>query len=804
MLFEQLITYQEYMHGNATVIFRVSDIYGELFLVAPQVSPLKTDIFMSDSIKEDLNTDDGKFAVNEMTFSCRHTACKNEIDEQAMFFCLDAANKSINRFVAVFFDSVSLDNLVFSGKIDSKISGSDIVWENDNWGININPKRDYKFSVLSFDISIIDQVKLTDKLFDSDGNSIKNLYDWIEDEINNEEFTIKQFFGYRLAYSRDTVSGNMIYQTPLGNLYKILSEFLRHAKKVIAQLSQVTVQFNLLDVSLGIHTCPVSYQLKSENSAELQAIVAEQNKRIEIRLSPDDGDETWSPPYIHRKMVDPAYGNDASTDDKKLQISKEKELSFKSFDNLSELLFAIARSFGCYLYFHYNANYSFDIEFKSRKSLVEENYTYFVNATDASIDSNAIQTKEANQYYAQSSLYSLDGYDEVANEPNTDKAIESELLKRSERIRKQDKERNSLESERLVLSTGAPKAVLCAVNTYGGHLYYVVPLNVTTNITNWNTDRLMTIANTPGEGNSSSIEHLATNIFIRTKPTETSQIARLGANTDVWKPATKIFSKINNKDLDFETLSDYVNYIQGRDENYYETEYSITVPYWNGFSKNTDGSNASWQNIKLGSKIRLSEVVKRYNGENAFSNVTVFRDYVVVGKEINLQKPETKLKLHSLERFAFGFWDGDEGQLPGYVTNVVTPTTIIDDNIIVERGTVATGETILKGDAVMIMSDGKIRKSESKSIYKGKTRAIALDNGIGGDSIRIQISGTVTLDWFNWDMNKPIWCRTKSSGTNLTQNPLLDKTAEEDLYIVIGYPLTQTKFLINIDEYVFV
>lgn len=52
-----------------------------------------------------------------------------------------------------FFDeSPGIENLRFIGKIDSKVSGDDIKWNNDFFGSQINPERNYHFSALSVDV----------------------------------------------------------------------------------------------------------------------------------------------------------------------------------------------------------------------------------------------------------------------------------------------------------------------------------------------------------------------------------------------------------------------------------------------------------------------------------------------------------------------------------------------------------------------------------------------------------------------------------------------------------------------------
>ena len=94
----------------------------------------------------------------------------------------------------------------------------------------------------------------------------------------------------------------------------------------------------------------------------------------------------------------------------------------------------------------------------------------------------------------------------------------------------------------------------------------------------------------------------------------------------------QVTARINGEDKEFESLSDYINFITSRDAISFETEYNLTVPFLCGFRRSQDGSHAdddggrgSWKNVKLGSELTIDSI-----------------EYAVVGIKRALDKP----KLH--------------------------------------------------------------------------------------------------------------------------------------------------------------
>lgn len=817
MRFWQRYQFNEYEHpfGIQNVLFVVSDDYNQLFQPIPATdteTDIKTDIFQLESVKKDLNTEEGRYAIDELPFSVNHLACQSENDLKAMYFVLDAANIKVNRYCAVFFgEEPTLQNMLFIGKIGSKISGNDKYWEGGDYEFNVNPKREYKLSAYSFDVSILEQVKLTGKIESVEGMPIQNVYERFEAE---EWDSVKNIFQYRFSYARANINFPYVYICPLGNLYKVIKLYLDKASEIINELINTNITLNLVESSLGIQTLPVSFILTDNKSdMAIKGCRFFQAEKLELRLADADYGGDWSAPFIHRKLIDPALGNSQEYDWQKNQISSELPYSFKNLDNVSDLLFEIARSFACYLFISYTSGTSINIEFKSRKSLIESDYTYIRGVKEASIDTSSIITKEANEFYGLANNFAVDEYDEIINKLNTNEPQPSQKFEDLDRKRKYDKEKKGIEYKRLLLTTSLTIHTVKA-GYDNDFVTRSLPINVTIDNSGWNDYELYSSSYSyTGDRSvrqSSTTERIHTGIYVKADYVEEDQkgiLRDLGKSIPpyVWRPALVIFSKINDVNMFFSSLTKYVNYILARDKQYYETEYTLTVPFWNGFSKNPDGSNPSWKNIKLGSKVKLAETVKRYNpSTNTWTEKQVQRDYVVVGIEINLQKPETKLKLHSLERFAFGWWDGGEDLLSSFIYTINQPESFAGDDIVVKSYEIETGEEILAGDAVMLLNTGKIAKSKSLSDYQSKTIGIARESGSSGEKILVQISGRVYFDGYSFaNIGGQVFVRTNDTGTNISENILSSPTYTEDMIICLGKIDSEKSFILNIMEFPF-
>ncbi|MBX3045287.1 MAG: hypothetical protein KIT33_12585 [Candidatus Kapabacteria bacterium] len=787
MRYFQKYSYREHNHGTQTVIFAVSDSYEELF----QNIGIETDIFILESVRKDLNTEEGSFAIDELPFSINQLACQSDEDHNALFFCLNATDLKFNRYCALFFGSLPiLENLDFIGKIDSKVSGDDKIWQSGNYGFEINPLREYNFTAYSFDIRVLEEAKITSNIYktvDNDNIQISNIIDRWRD--NNYQ-TFSELFNHEIFFWRNTASLQYCYFSPLGNLYKIIQKYLDFTAEILQEKLGISLNLQLLESDLGIGVQLAVYKFIQTliNGFPVSRWEVESGEEIRgLRLRDNwVPDSTTSAAHICIKMIDPYYSADSEEDE--TIASNEKEFSFLMLDNTAELLFSIARSLACYILPSYVAGNQINFEFKSRKGIVENDYTYIIGSQEAGFDTSSILTSNKNSYYSNANNNANDGFDSyVQGDSSKDFTTKNNERKLTE-------QRKNIKYDRLLFSSSP---TMIGLKNEQGIVRNYQPLNAVYRNSYLRTyDESNYDYGIKYKGEKSSYLH--TSIYIHTVPAPESEVAtNLGSIIPVARPVAGVVAKVNNENMHFNTLTDYVNYIMSRDVQYYETEYNLTVPYWNGFSKNTDGSNPSWKNIKLGSKIKLYESIKRYEDEE-WIDVDVQREYVVVGIERNLQKPETTLKLHSLDRFAFGTWDSPVSP-PVFIFQPGTQSNLYDESMDVES--FESDTEIESGDVVMIKPNQKIMKAENKSIYYHYPIGIALSSGGVGDTIVVQLSGLVKSSRYDFlQAGKMIQLRYNPADLNLSTSLLEDKTADEDMIVNLGLSVSPDSLFMNIQR----
>lgn len=859
MTFVQTYSYLDYLYGGqVVVVFKVSDAYDDLFLpYYPEGDGLPTDVFMLESTKQDLNIDDGKFAVDELPFSIRETACEPDNDINAMYFCLDAADVHNIRYCALFFQGET----VFVGMLDSKISGDDIYWESDDYDPEANPIREYKFTAYSADISLLEKASLKSKILDKENNVIPHIYDriagypsgytieawnnatsyeegvvasyngkywkarqantdkeppnteyWIDcgDKLAEDIFDFGQTFRLRdcINVQNPATEITTFYYFPLGNLYAVLNWLLEKANDVIQQLTDTIFQISFGECDLFIKTNAVSYIFSAKATIDSLPITAgltrlwSSPEQISLSITDAAWTEGKSPVFIHRRMIEPEWGQGIFpvSDVKPSEAaSSENAYSFKNSDTISELLFELARNFGCYIAVDFVDGRNIIITFKSRKAIIEDSLTYIVGTNDAGFDASSVFESEANQYHAHANNFATDGFDIAATKWGTTDLEESANFKaKQEEIKKLEKKFN-IKSEKLLLTTSALTYEINNISNNRRETRYF-PFNIH--------DKYLATPNSEVNKSNSyyaervMYERIHTGIYVLTPPREEAQITLFGSEL-LYRPAINIYASDNGEDLKFETLTEYVNYCLAKDKQYYETEYSITVPSWCAFSKSADGSNPSWKNLKLGSKIRLTQSVKHYI-DGAWQEGTDTRDYAVVGIERNLQKPETKIKLQDVSRFAFGYPSGTAAYPVKSVT-CVNKSIPIDDTSATKGYVVADGDTIPKGAAVMLLEDGTISRAMANGDYYGKIIGVALEQGAAGEYIVVQSSGKVTLDVYNFsNENQQIFVRENAStADNISESVLTEPSGNEDMIILLGKALDAHTLELNIEEFIF-
>lgn len=807
MKFYQKYVRTEYQYGKQIVLFVLADNYSEIF----QETGFETQIFLLDNIKQDLNLSETKFAVDALEFGVNQATCVTDTDKNALAFTLECKTKF--RVCAVFFlrenEVPSNDNLLFLGQINNKLSGDDLMWNSLPFGTLINPIREYKFTALSLDISLLEKCLLTGKCYNEDAVKIPNIYDRMP-EVFLRAINIKEQFSFALWSSHWTGNDVGIFHLESScKLSDAIELFLSRAALLIKGMYDIDIKLNLQASDLGLQVSPVQYEIEdARGKFSKQSVVNNQLYNLHLNI-----EETASKkePWINIRMVEPNYvypvyegsGANPYADPEaiKEQIAAEKPFSFKNFESVAELLFAIAKAFNCYLVSSYAVDdtglLNINIEFKSRLNLTESSNTYLIGAKDASFDTSATISNEANSYYSQANQYVSDGNKSIEMTSNFTeiKYNKTEELEKAIKQRSDAKERYKTEFTRLVLSTSQTLIQLNQTDTF-------LPINTYPQpIWSYYKDFIN--------------PYLITNaLYINCAIPEQQQrdiiLAKNLGYAECIRPIGKVYGKIDGVAVKDELgegvqLADFVNTSLGHEKTFYETEYEITVPFWNGFSKSFSGTECSWKNIKLGSIVELNEDIRIFvNGVWQVFRPAKGAIFPVVSKEMSLSKPETKLKLQNIGRFAYSiYYEGKEGELlSSDSSSLWAKSEPVEDLSNYKAMEIAEGEIILIGDAVMKdVATNTARKSIAQKIYRNQLIGIA--KLIRNNIVYYQDGGVIEDENYNFEVGKNVFVRTAptTADSNISQLYVgADRSNGDNLMIRIGRAETEKSFTYIVRE----
>ncbi|MBS4000731.1 MAG: hypothetical protein KGZ71_09655 [Desulfobulbaceae bacterium] len=823
MLIIQEYSVNEHNFGRQAIRFAVSNVYSELFLtneLAP-IGTIYTDIYDFEKHKQDLELEDGKFGIDELTFEINSLSCKSETDKKAMYFCLDATNVNSVRYCALFFGEEPIaENMLFVGKLNTKISGEDIAWRGANFSPNIRPERSYKLSALSFDVSMLDESKINDDVYDLESVRISNLRERMF-EATHFDTWFKSVALHRVAYVEWGASQRYIHYTPLLNLKTYLDKMLALSSTLLQEKYGISISFALAESDLGIDVLP-SYVSEFETAKEYDHIGMFRSdkwlpypRRIRLKLS-DAKTNTTSPLFVSQTMIDSrlindkyVVGEDGIVDLLQYNIDTMDMAFMTKLKTMSELLFTLARDLGCFLVLGYSAFDEISIEFIPRESIVNSGYTYLVDVDESSFDSSSNRDADGGTNFYALASNELDEGADIKRMGGLSSYYVSKYQKKINLL-EELKEQKNIDSKKLMLSISPTLQELMRLSGRTDEVsIHSVPINVVANPTGamhaWEYE-----GNFEGiyaNGTSPGSVQLHTGIYVQTTRIEETIPEQY---EHITRTAHAIIATINGEDKVFYKLADYINEIYKTGQQYYETALNIKVPYWNGFNDVEGAAGASWKKLTLGSVFKFSEIVKRF-ADDVFTDLDIDRDYVVVGIERDLSKPETTIKLVDKSAYAFGYPETIPDLIPIPLPEVVNGNESVTNTDTGKGGYVIVNTTppseIAIGEAVMILSDNTIAKAEANSSYPGADLGIALASGISGDTIMVQTGGRVNMPGvydFTGHVSENLFLRTNAVGSNLSHSPLLAASGSEDVYCILGRIDSLTSFVLRPKKWKFV
>jgi hypothetical protein len=784
MNFSQLNRIREQGFEDTYFKYVIADNYSEL--LAP-TSENEVDVLQFESFKDALNTNESSFAVNELSFTINELSCIDDVAKNCLSFCLEARSKGEFRYIALFekystsTGIVNIDNLIYLGRIEPKVTGDDLVWNSVDYTKLINAKREYKFTSTEFAVSILDECKIKSTILDDAGTVVSNIYDRISRaEIN-------------------ALCDNETNYTKQINLYELINLALDKCQTLINVLTGEVINLNLATSNLGVVGIPLLFDIHLSSDLIVTDYSFDDTNKKTLYLCPNSyEDSTKSSVWVSRSMYDPSLCHDVGMEYKvtsvsdinkmeQSQISSEIPFSVRQFDNITDFLFEIARCFNCYLQKTYtivSSVLNITFELIPFSAITDNTVLYVIGASDSSLDmSNEVSEKETEYYSTFNNMSAIPyiggkpkfdggvflGFDKIVHDTiffndRTDlynskptknyKEIETEHLKAKDKK----------DFKRLFLSTGGLISQIRESFTQGLEFY---PFNYVAVPYTYIPERL------------SSIIHIRTS----SGPTHLRPVAYFG-----WKLNGK-----NNIGL----LQNYVSDGITSNREFFLNEYSLTIPFYSAFATTMGvSSTASSSNLKKGRIIRLNENFRVYNtGTFVWENANSDYDYIITEIEKSLTSPNVKLKLQNKSRFAYG--DYDATAITGSFTNDTVGTLFsfvgIEDYKYYE---VDTGETILNGDAVVIFN-GKIRRAKSLVAHYNRHFGFAFADGSGGDLIPINFNIIVVNAEWSFTPNEAVFVRVQA-GINLSHTLIESPDGDEDMLYCVGVALNSTTLKVDL------
>ena len=843
MTFYQEHIVQEAGFGTQTIRITVSDSVSGLYLKNVECN-YECDCIKTDSTKETLTLADNKFGIGEMKFDINGAATLNSDGNKFVnAFLLEADDRTKSRFIAIFFNPPEqsdpdyktklLANVVFRGKINYNIQGKDIDWKGAIYSGTINPLRDWSFQALSIDFSLLEKILINDRITLDGGTSIRGIFGHIDGGSppdNAERITTIEtdaIFKPRLAYQGYPESYPWNYYTDpawfynhfyrLGSLFKAIQLLFNKGADILNGIYPgQNFTITLLESTLTLKVQPIGFGLTKRNlyvpypgatlpvpqidiKANDAPCIYSVAKNIQLKITQGNdneiADDLVSPIFFHERMFDYSLNID-SMSWSATRGETEKSFGFRQYNNLSELLFEIARSLRCFVNLNLTPNNDIQVQFISVDGIVEANNTELIDVNDASINLSGNSNEgKPTTYYALANNLAMDGIDciiskdKIYNGKNPDTELyklfegnpEDNLALQNWETKKDNLEKyNGIEFKRLLFSTSTTVEYgdYVVANNALRFTSYAPPIGDVPafsmiyqpiNIVHYvNKDFEQPPLHTVYRAMP---ERLHTGLYIRVKKnnmawsTAVQPFYDVGTDDNLFCPCHQIHIKYDDVEKTFITLTEYINYSMGIDEQFYIQEYSLTIPYWNGFKIL---GTKNWKNIKLGSKIYLTWNVITWNGTD-FVEAPITKIFIVNEVERKWQNPETNLKLHYEGRFSFT-QSSSSGTLTGYQLNEIQPNFLINN---VKEYIAAS--TITSGDAVRVFLSNNVVKVESAipmQAQYGECIGIALNSCEADEACQVQVMGTVFNNAYDFTghIGEYVYCQNKAHGVGMQGN----------------------------------
>jgi hypothetical protein len=711
--------------GRTEDIFVVSDTYVGLSDLAT-ATEVPNDLVDWDNTKHDLEAKSGEFVQDEISFTIDETRAKETLDWDVVAFILAAQDNSVKRFCARVINPAALNpvpegDFEFRGRIVSDMSGEDIDWSDVQYGSNINPLRVWDCTAAAFDAGYLIDKELATENEESPG--LFELIDTAWQDANIKDWVAYFDYDQPFDYSRVAAWGKLV---PLGTL---LNKLL-----ALASSDGVTMTFD--STMTPYRVAPARFRPWSSNADSLSNTVGEVKTRYVNYVHPTNG-RIW--PYEILDDLDPlnndnyqlrAGGDGTQAGDILISSTmifpspEEKDISYRRFKSLREMLYEIASDLGMYVSWIYDSASAIRCKFVGRDSLVT-NDVYLRDTTKASINIRSVERQGQKERYVGVgtkwtreggyTVYNYDGYGFRPSSPTLD-GLPGKGRLTAMTI-----------SPTVCLLQGRGKDIINSGELYS---FSLIPHGLRFRKRVGGVLEMDNAFHDAFPEYNRAVAH--SGMFVMCPRHANDFSIGIATGTLLPQPVARIIANVDGDDIAFDAISDFKNWLYGLDEGAYDNEYTITVPGLNQFKFAPTDVNATWKAATLAARLTLDGI-----------------EWVVLGVQRN--RYDTELRVHTAQRYdRFAIANGN---VPMNSILAKTAPAALSD---IERPTIfkgaRAGETIASGQAVAIDEDGNAVVAKAIAAHVGRVIGIATQDAFENDIFDVQTSGRIKVaNWNDFD-----------------------------------------------------
>ncbi|MBX3044843.1 MAG: hypothetical protein KIT33_15715 [Candidatus Kapabacteria bacterium] len=762
MTYHQFISWKEDGHGSIISRMVISDSFAGIF--ADVSDSIEINGIIIDEISFTARPGTGGIENNIINFTISDYML-DEASVQAKNLILSAQSNNI--FLAVFIDTndvPDVDDDQFFGIISKQIESEDLVWNGEYYDMNPTPVRYYKLSAAPFGASVLTKFTMEDLVYGNEDEEISG----ISAEWETEHVKERPGYYYSVSKNRRTVFQDIFN---LNSLLRVLADNLTAAINskglgafnIVFDRSELPNNWHPARWALVPDSSGKSYSVREPKSSSTRSgtsVLAYDiftHDKQTLFIDPDGKPDTLSETSIgipsdedtiqyYTQSIWLNYRIIKNLDNEPHHQSAE-QFRITKFDNFVEFLEAIAKFFGVFIRFYWFNAEELRIKFVSREAVQNNKVLKIKTVSKADLKPTSTNIDEAKQKYLSRSWYhSLEGADLYRRQFN-----ETTDYYPSERMQ-------GLSFNDTFFTISPTVCLMPKMSQFALNKVYIPHNNALRPVTGSAPSQESKIANTAG---------LHTAVYLCADQGLYHEDF-IYSPSHYWTPVGAMTAKVKGIDKTFYMMSDYVNYLNTYDSDYYYAEYNLEIPFFM-WSKDSDDEK-NWRDIQLLNRIEIDGV-----------------EWIIVDIKWNFAELKYSLKLQSKERYDFSkivaslekiSLVGDyNGELPD------------SPNAVYSAGTVEEG--VNSFDLVSLTELGTYERTMPQSDHYHRVEGIALLDG-DGFLIKVQKSGTIfSINFPDRPLNTIVYLRNPAEVTpepvnNWIDEPLTEKTAEEELILQVG------------------